>query len=104
MILFKLVSTYEVEPPMADGEPFAFRFEIFSDGAVFIARFFRYEFIRMQPTFPQLNGEPDPALQSDEMVLVRDAGLGGPIEQLREASEQELLRKIAAHIAQAFPG
>lgn len=97
-----MVALYDLESiPMGD-EELSFRLEIHSDGASFFARLFRYEFYRLQPSFPQKNGEPDAALLADEVVLVRDETFGPLLEELRDASEEGILRQVTALFAQKF--
>src|SRR5437016_4371962 len=43
------------------------------------ARVWRYEFFRLQPTFPQRKGKPVDET-SDELVLVEDHTVGSPIK------------------------
>ncbi len=101
-VIRTLVKVFELEPILSDGEPLCYRLEIFSDGEVYTARLRRYEFYRVQPTFPQKEGEPNPMLQSDETFLIRDTELGGQVEALQEASESDLLQKVATLFAATF--
>ncbi len=99
-----LVKVYELEPSSAEGDVLCYRLEIFSDGTIYSARLHRYDYFRIQPTFPQREGEPIPELLCDELFTVRDSEMSGYVEGLREHSEVDLLGKVARLFAANFPG
>jgi hypothetical protein len=98
--IFELVKTLDVEPFQAgDGDAFRFRLEIFREmgTASFVGKVYRLETYRLQPTFPQTNGDP-PNWKQDALIFSADemfatAALAGDsetgvIEQFRTALEQ----------------
>lgn len=99
-----LVKVYELEPTNIEGDTLCYRLEIFSDGTIFSARLQRYDYFRIQPTFPQREGEPIPELLCDEEFAIYDAELGSTVRGLRETSEVDLLGKVARLFAATFPG
>lgn len=102
MIIRTLVKVYELETINLMNEEIRFRLEVFSNGATYTGLLRRHEFFRIQPTFPQKDGEPNPQLLCDEVLLVHDTELGGQIAALKESSEQELLAKVATVFAATF--
>lgn len=72
--LFEIVKVFDVEPfQIDDGDAFRFRLEISRelDADIYVAKVYRLETYRLQPTFPQTDGVP-PELQNDAMIYVID--------------------------------
>lgn len=65
-----VVRTCEVEPiPTVQGEALQFRLEVLRRGRRFVAKVWRIETHRVQPTFPQREGRPSGQLADIELLL-----------------------------------
>lgn len=65
-----VVRTCELEPiPTAEGEALQFRLEVLRRGRRFVAKVWRVETHRVQPTFPQRDGNPFSQLADVELLL-----------------------------------
>ncbi len=72
--LIEIIKVFDVEPFQIDeGDAFRFRLEICRelDADIYVAKVYRLETYRLQPTFPQTSGIP-PELQNDAMIYVVD--------------------------------
>jgi hypothetical protein len=74
-----VVATFEVDSIVSEDDsysPLKFRIEILVDREknIFSPIIYRWETLRVQPTFPQDNGEPTNDL-SDHEILVKDFGI-----------------------------
>ena len=65
-----VIRTCELEPiPTAEGEALRFRLEVLRHGRTFVAKVWRIETHRIQPTFPQRDGKPFSQLADVELLL-----------------------------------
>lgn len=69
----------------------------------FRARVFRFEFYRIQPTFPQAEGEPSVSA-SDEMILMEDEGTVGDAVNADYPTPQSALAAMLRVINVRFGG
>ncbi len=68
-----VVKTCELEPiPTAEGDALQFRLEVLRHGGKFVAKVWRIETHRIQPTFPQRDGKPFSQLADVELLLRED--------------------------------
>ncbi len=72
--LYEVVKIFDVEPFQAgDGDAFRFRLEVVREltGGLYKGKVFRLETYRLQPTFPQSEGDL-PDWKNDALILVVD--------------------------------
>jgi hypothetical protein len=71
--IFEVVKILDIEPFAAgDGDLFRFRLEIIHElDGKYMGKVYRQETYRLQPTFPQLKGNP-PNWKSDAQVFIVD--------------------------------
>ena len=103
--MFKIVEVVDLEPIVVknpDAPSFQFRVEILKERkprGMFHARVYRNETFRIQPTFPQENGNPKQEI-SDEHMFVED--VGEDWEKLKGKTADEVLKKVIKKIRDTF--
>jgi len=104
--LFELCHTYEVSSITVniDGEAFRFRIELFrtisSAPSAYYARIYRREHFRIQPTFPQVDGEPS-LPEYDKLIFVEDEFLID-WESTKSECETDCIEKVLGRIRYEF--
>jgi hypothetical protein len=100
-IVYEVVNVFDIEPFQAgDGEVFRFRLEVFRqlDSVIFKGRVYRLETYRLQPTFPQSEGEVTEP-KNDALIYVLDHMIntdslsGNSVEKILE-NFQKILSEI----------
>ena len=81
-----------------DGDTLRFRLEVLKRGRRFVGQVLRWEFFRIQPTFPQRKSRPAHR-PCDEMVLVRDDTL---FDDLTGASIARVVDKFFDQLSSRF--
>jgi hypothetical protein len=99
-----IVATFELEPIILEDDTYGslkFRIEVLknSETNVFFPRIYRWEILRVQPTFPQEDGEPINDL-ADHELLVKDFGIN--CDEILEKSIEEALEKTINKIKLTF--
>jgi hypothetical protein len=100
--LFEIVKVFDVEPFAAgEGDWFRFRLEVIRelDSETYTGKVYRQEIYRLQPSFPQLEGEP-PDWRNDAQVLVVDE-MFDP-ELLGGSSVQDVVAKFQTALTKIF--
>jgi hypothetical protein len=98
----EVIKVFDVDPfQTGDGDAFHFRLEVSRpiDGKTFVGRVYRLEFYRLQPTFPQTEGEPLD-WKDDARIFVVDEMFDPDL--LKGDSVQEVLNKFQMALAKIF--
>jgi hypothetical protein len=93
-IISEVVKVLDIEPfQIGEGDAFRFRLEVSRElnAATYVAKVYRLEMYRLQPTFPQTNGAP-PDLKNDALIYVVDDVFDS--DELRGASVEEVVAKF----------
>jgi len=99
LTLSEVVRTIEVSPiALTGGESLHLRLEVLKQGKRFVGRVYRWEFFRIQPTFPQHKGRPAHD-ESDEMLLVRDNTL---LSEVVGASGDKVVENLLGQLRLKF--
>jgi hypothetical protein len=101
--LFEIVKIIDVEPFQAgDGDAFRFRLEILREigSEFFFGKVCRLETYRLQPTFPQSEGNL-PGWKSDALIFVTDEMFAA--EVLSGNSVENVVLKFQAALKVMFP-
>ena len=96
------VKVFDLEPFEAgDGEAFRFRLEILQERGekIFFGKVYRLETYRLQPTFPQSQGNP-PDWINDALIFVMDE-MFDP-DKLKGQSWNEVLEKFLITVDKLF--
>jgi hypothetical protein len=102
--VLEIVATFEVDPILTDDDSYGslkFRIEIACDHTtnLFSPKVYRWETLRVQPTFPQQEGNLVCDL-ADHEILVKDTGID--CDGIAEHSVQDALDKILERIHTIF--
>jgi hypothetical protein len=102
--ILEIVATFEIEPTLTDDDLYGslkFRIEIACDHAtnLFFPKVYRWETLRVQPTFPQQDGNLVCDL-ADHEILVKDTGID--CDGIVGHSVQDALDKILEQIYSIF--
>lgn len=98
----ELIKIFDFESIHAgEGEDFRFRLEVLKEmnGATFFGKVYRLETYRLQPTFPQKEGDP-PDWINDALVFVMDDMFD--LEKLKGRSWNEVLDKFLISLRDIF--
>lgn len=94
-----VVRTVELNPiELKGGGTLHLRLEVLKEGKRFVGRVHRWEFFRIQPTFPQQQGRPAHH-PSDERVLVRDDGL---FDEITATSSDRVVEDFFTQLRRRF--
>lgn len=100
--ILEIVKTLDVEPFQAgDGDAFRFRLEIVREigSELFVGKVYRLETYRLQPTFPQSEGNP-PNWKSDALIFVADEMFAA--EVIAGNSIEDVIGKFQAALESIF--
>jgi hypothetical protein len=73
-IISEIVKVFDIEPfQIGEGDAFRFRLEVSRElnAETYVAKVYRLEMYRLQPTFPQASGAPSD-LKNDALIYVVD--------------------------------
>lgn len=81
---------------VADGDDLRFRIEVLKRGRppVYSTRVWRLEFYRIQPTFPQHDGQPSHEPCDEEILVRADDAIGDVTADSADAALAEALRRF----------
>jgi len=101
-VVLELVKVFDIAPfQVGDGEAFRFRLEVLRPVGeeTFVGKVYRLETYRLQPTFPQSEGDL-PDWKNDALVLVVDETLD--LASLKGDSVEDVLTKFQAVLVKMF--